>query len=698
MRELKAGERPALARGQTAVIVAAEGGGEQLSRCLAALERHTPGDVALGVIEEPAGVQAVSELLDAAAPADVIVLSASVVVGAGWLGRLRAAATSDSTIAAAAPLVTDSGFLGIEPRDDGEIDRIAEAVAEAAPHPRPRTPPLGASCVYVRREALELVGGLDAASSDVRFALADLVCRCIAQGLQQVAADDVIVFDDAPWDPSVVAERHPWVTQATELASTGVSRALSRSRASARRAADGLAVTIDARIVRDTLSGTQLHVLELAAAVTRTRRARVRLLVSPELSGEPAALLDQIDAERLPVAELSDATERSGVVHRPNQVFSLQDLEILGRVGERLVVSHQDLIAYRNPEYHAMPERWEQYRHATRLTLASADAVVFSSRHSLDDALADDLVDPGRCSVIPVGLDHKLGAASASPERPRRLGVGKHEGFLLCLGTDYMHKNVVFALRVFAALRDYHGWRGNLVLAGPHMDHGSSADEQRRWLDRRTDLAPLVEHLGPVTEAEKAWLIANASAVLYPTAYEGFGLVPFEAAAAGTPCLWAPQASLNDVLPPREAPLVPWDERASAERALPLLRDAAARAEHVNAVNRAAALLPDWDAHAEALLEVYERAARRPYREAVVLAREAPEREAELARWYDLKEKLGDEGFGLVRPDGYLPFDIQIALLSIVTRPRLREPFFAALRAIYRAGHRVSRGDDGGRK
>ena len=40
--------------------------------------------------------------------------------------------------------------------------------------------------------------------------------------------------------------------------------------------------------------------------------------------------------------------------------------------------------------------------------------------------------------------------------------------------------------------------------------------------------------------------------MLYPTVQEGFGLVPFEAARAGVPCLFAAQTSLAEVLP-REA-------------------------------------------------------------------------------------------------------------------------------------------------
>ncbi len=78
-------------------------------------------------------------------------------------------------------------------------------------------------------------------------------------------------------------------------------------------------------------------------------------------------------------------------------------------------------------------------------------------------------------------------------------------------------------------------------------------------------------------EAEKAWLYAHAAAVVYPTIYEGFGLVPFEAAAHGTPCLFAPQASLRETLRARTRRSCRGTPAASAERALALLDPGPAR-------------------------------------------------------------------------------------------------------------------------
>ncbi len=145
------------------------------------------------------------------------------------------------------------------------------------------------------------------------------------------------------------------------------------------------------------------------------------------------------------------------------------------RLGERIVLSQLDLIAYHNPGYFPDAASWQDYRRASRHGLSAAERVVVFSEHTRRELLSDALVDAERVRVVPPGLDHqvhvqaRLPAALADAEAPLARG-----GFLLCLGTDFRHKNRLFALRLLAALRERHGWPGSLVLAGTHIPNGSS--------------------------------------------------------------------------------------------------------------------------------------------------------------------------------------------------------------------------------
>jgi len=305
------------------------------------------------------------------------------------------------------------------------------------------------------------------------------------------------------------------------------------------------------------------------------------------------------------------AMRPAAIAHRPFQVAAPSDLEHLVLMGRRAVITQQDLIAYRIGAYFDEPRQWLEHRTLTRQALAFADLTVFISQHGRDDAVADDLVAPEQARIVHNGVDHRVAGARSAAVRPAGLDALGDRPFLLCLGTDFLHKNRLFALRVLGALRERHGWEGRLLLAGPNVPTGSSAPDEEAWARAHPGDAEAVLRLGAVSEAEKAWLYGNARAVIYPTTYEGFGLVPFEAAEAGAPCLFAPQASLPEVLPTAEAVLIPWDADASADRAIDLLRDEDARRAHLAAV-RADGARFNWDATAAAMLQVYDDVLRRP--------------------------------------------------------------------------------------
>ena len=139
--------------------------------------------------------------------------------------------------------------------------------------------------------------------------------------------------------------------------------------------------------------------------------------------------------------------------------------------------------------------------------------------------------------------------------------------------------------------------------------------EEDRLLAADPDLAGAVKRLPAVDEPERLWLTAHATAIAYPTLYEGFGLVPFESAAAGVPTLFASQAALAELLPAELAVLSPWDPEGSAEASLPLLTDPGTRRSHVEAVKRAGRELT-WDRTANMLVDCYEALVGRPPREA----------------------------------------------------------------------------------
>ncbi len=174
-----------------------------------------------------------------------------------------------------------------------------------------------------------------------------------------------------------------------------------------------------------------------------------------------------------------------------------------------------------------------------------------------------------------------------------------------------------------------------------------------------------------------------------------------ERGAAGTPCLFAAQTALAEVLPASAASLVPWDASASATAVRPLLDEGAARDAHV-ALLREAATRYRWDATARALVDLYEevilappRELRRAPRERVLLEERLEDTERrrleEWRRHLAFREEIGDDGLGLVGPGGVLDPSDQRALLALLARPALRRPALGAARAAYRLALKLQR-------
>ena len=634
-------------------------------------------------------VRNMNDAFRACAPADVVILNSDVVVPAGWLERLHAAAYCDALVATASTLTNHGTLLSVpernapssEPPHGLSLAAAAEAVAAASPKLYPRIPTGIGHCLYVRRSALDLAGAFDERFSPGYGEEVDFSQRCVQRGLVHVVADDLFVYHRGgasfgvnarqEQHERILMDRYPYYHAAVREAADSERTPLARSLAAARAALGRMSVTIDGSALGPVVTGTQLHVLELAGALARRGDVTVRIWVPRSIGETARAALDRLGVERFFNDLDPEDVPFSDVAHRPFQVVNPRDIALLRRLGRAVVVTQQDLIAFHNPAYFEDYAAWNGYRELAREALAAADRVAFFSRHAAEEAVIEDLVERDRARVVYIGVDHQVLAPSKALARPPALD---ERPFLLCLGTDFLHKNRVFAMEVFAALRERHAFQGRLVLAGPHAASGTSAEEEALWRAAHAGLSADVVDLESVEEAEKAWLYANAALVLYPTVREGFGLVPFEAAAAGAPTLWAAHSSLAELLPRDAAAIVAWDAGATAEAAAALLADDEARARLVSAVREAGERY-DWNRTGEEMLALYREATSAPLR-----AGAGPR-----------TEPLSDLAVTLVGSGGYVPPDVQQALLAVSTRPQLRRPVFGALVRAYRLMYKLRR-------
>lgn len=731
---IQADARLDMRRGQVIVCIPVFAGHDYFVACLTSVLAHTSADVPILICDDaspdPRSAQFVAELagnskaphkliylrrvrnlgfpenvngaFTITAPADVIVLNSDCEVADGWLEGLTDAAGVDSRVATATALSNHGTVVSVPLRSGPSptlpagwtLDAAAEAVRSASLRIRPRLPTAIGHCMYIRRAALELVGDFDPAFTPGYGEEVDFSQRCLQAGLAHVLADDVLVLHHGGASLSVngrpnpvqaeherlIDQRYPYYHRAINNIHSDHVGPLARALGVARRALCGTSVVIDARVLDGPMTGTQLQVLEVIAALARTGQVHLTVITPDRPAESVTQTLTALRDVQLVRSEtvVRNGLPRADLVHRPYQIASLSDIAFLAPLGERLVITNQDLISFDNPSYFRDAEAWETYRHTTQAALAVADKVVFISAHSRDGAIAEHLVEEHRASVVHNGVDHTvLEAARADPAPPAgcdRLPADAEA--ILCLGTDFRHKNRLFALRLLAELRQKHNWTGYLVLAGPHVHHGSSAADEAAWLEEHPETAKAVLGLPAVSDAGKKWLYDRCSLVLYPTVYEGFGLVPFEAADHDRPCLWAPATALAEVLPPESAAIIPWSIELTAERAIEILRSERARRENVEAIRSASRALT-WDRAASDLLRIYGEACDAPATPASAVER----------RQGLMQGLLSQDAIRLIGPDGLLPRDLERPLLALATHPRFARPMFRAIRLGYGVGH-----------
>ncbi|MEA2289287.1 MAG: hypothetical protein QOD55_1284 [Solirubrobacteraceae bacterium] len=254
--------------------------------------------------------------------------------------------------------------------------------------------------------------------------------------------------------------------------------------------------------------------------------------------------------------------------------------------GATTVVSLNDLQHHEMPQFFSRPER--QFRRAAYDRAACrADRVLTLSEHARGQIVERLGIAPSRVTAIPCAVDHER-------FRPE---PGEHDGrldlperFILYPANLWPHKNHARLLRAFAmaGVDDLH-----LVITG-----------QTYGRDLPGPPHPRVRHLGHVPFDHLPALYRAATALVFPSLFEGFGMPLVEAMACGCPVAATGRGAIAETCGDAALLFDPLDEEAIADAIRRVAGDESLRARLREAGLRRAARFR-WDDVAARHVEVY---------------------------------------------------------------------------------------------
>jgi glycosyltransferase involved in cell wall biosynthesis len=376
---------------------------------------------------------------------------------------------------------------------------------------------------------------------------------------------------------------------------------------------------VDARTSRPSFPGIGRYITNLTRALIDATRAdeQLRVLVPPTavqlrqdnqpwsdtlprppqvtLHMEPSTHFSPAQQWRVPwrLRQLqsqarSSATPR-GLYHSPYYLLPYV-------VGMPSVVTLHDLIALILPETVSPRARW-LFRLTAQAALRTSTHVIIGTESARQELLRYFRIDPARVTTVPHAAASRFHPQSADTIAQIRARHTLPDDFLLYLGINKPHKNLVRLIEAYAALG---ADAPPLVIAGAWDPRYPEAKQTVA----AHGLTTRVRFLGPVDDGELPALYAACGLFVFPSLYEGFGLPVLEAMACGAAVACSDTTGLSDVAGDAALLFPPDDVDAMTTT----LRTALARPE-LRADLRTRALVQagrfSWSSTAASTLDVY---------------------------------------------------------------------------------------------
>ncbi len=286
------------------------------------------------------------------------------------------------------------------------------------------------------------------------------------------------------------------------------------------------------------------------------------------------------------------------LVERVDALISVGALQSAALTRDFVILIVADLTHVLYPEFHVGKPRLTG-RLLLRRALRRSRRVVAISENTRIDILryGGGRLAPEKVSVAHIACEDVFRVDPPEDERSRvRALYGLAGEYILFVGTIEPRKNLPVLIRAFAGVAAVKG-KIELVIAG----RKGWKWEETFDAARESGEASRIRFLEFVPQENLPSLYHGATAFVYPSVYEGFGIPPLEAMACGVPVITSSTSSLPEVVGEAALLVDPADVGGLRDAMLKMLSEAPLR-QRLSREGKDRSALFSWERFARAVL------------------------------------------------------------------------------------------------
>lgn len=228
-------------------------------------------------------------------------------------------------------------------------------------------------------------------------------------------------------------------------------------------------------------------------------------------------------------------THKLDIVHSHYRSFTFNSKIKCGKI-----LTIHDLRPLVHPEW-GRKYLFEYFDGPIRKSAMEADIIISMSKYTKKEIIQYYGIPENKIKVVYSGIFSSRLSNTSETNVMKKLAAQK---FLLSVSGIDLNKNQNGLVKAFCLFKEKHlDYDIKLVLTGPARNDSQLQSALEQFVEAKKDII----YAGYVSDEELKWLYRNASAFIYPSFYEGFGLPILEAMSEGKAVICSNTTSMPEV-------------------------------------------------------------------------------------------------------------------------------------------------------